>query len=460
MSDGTQPNLVIEAAYRERTPGSARLAAEAVRLLPSGIAHDARWLRPYGIYAARAAGCRKWDVDGNVYVDFFGGHGALLLGHNRPEVLKACQEALAEGTHYGSSHAREVRWAQLVQQIVPSAEQVRFTSSGTEATLLALRLARAFTGRRKVLRFRSQFHGWHDHMTSGYANHFDGTATRGVLPSIAESVILCDPGDGEAVRAALESDKDIAAVFVEPTGGSFGMVPIEPSFLALLRELTARHGVPLVFDEVITGFRVAPGGAQEAYGITPDITTLAKIVAGGMPGGAVAGRADILESLDFAAMAAKGEEKIQHPGTFNANPVSAAAGIAALKIIASGEPNRRANALAQDLRARLNAILAEQQVPWAVYGTFSAFHIFTNPDGRTIDPERFDPMTLSWQEMKKRDGALSHRLRLALLVNGVDISGWPGGMTSAAHDEDALGHTCDAFAEALRLLRREGDIAG
>ncbi|MDF1587078.1 aspartate aminotransferase family protein [Marinimicrococcus flavescens] len=460
MSDGTQPNLVIEAAYRERTPGSAKLAAEAVRLLPSGIAHDARWLRPYGIYAARAAGCRKWDVDGNVYVDFFGGHGALLLGHNRPEVLKACQEALLEGTHYGSSHAREVRWAQLVQQIVPSAEQVRFTSSGTEATLLALRLARAFTGRRKVLRFRSQFHGWHDHMTSGYANHFDGTATRGVLPAIAESVILCDPGDGEAVRAALESDKDIAAVFVEPTGGSFGMVPIEPSFLALLRELTAKHGVPLVFDEVITGFRVAPGGAQEAYGITPDITTLAKIVAGGMPGGAVAGRADILESLDFAAMAAKGEEKVQHPGTFNANPVSAAAGIAALKIIASGEPNRRANALARDLRDRLNAILAEQQVPWAVYGTFSGFHIFTNPDGRTIDPERFDPMALSWQEMKKRDGALSHRLRLALLVNGVDISGWPGGMTSAAHDEESLSHTCEAFREALRLLRREGDIAG
>ena len=217
--------------------------------------------------------------------------------------------------------------------MVPSAERVRFTSSGTEATHLAVRLSRAYTGRRKILRFRTHFHGWHDHMTSGYSAHFDGSPTPGVLAEVAESVILLTPGDIDALRATLEADGDIAAVFIEPTGGSFGMVPVKPDFLAAVRELTAKHGILLIFDEVISGFRVAPGGAQAQFGITPDLTTLAKILAGGLPGGAVVGRKDVLDLLDFEAAKANGHEKVGHQGTFNANPLSAAAGSATLETI-------------------------------------------------------------------------------------------------------------------------------
>jgi len=161
--------------------------------MPSGLSHDSRNFDPYPIYVDRALGPVKWDVDGNRYVDYFGGHGALILGHNHPAVIAAAHAALEKGTHFGACHELEVRWAELVTKMVPSAERVRFTSSGTEATLLALRLARAFTGRSKLVRFRGHFHGWHDHMTSGHTSHFDGTPTSGVVTGITDDVLLCDP---------------------------------------------------------------------------------------------------------------------------------------------------------------------------------------------------------------------------------------------------------------------------
>src|SRR5882724_29873 len=214
MPDDTLSNSRIIAAYRERTPRSAELARAAASLLPSGVSHDSRHLKPYGIYVERAKGPRKWDVDGNEYVDYYGGHGALLLGHNHPDVLAAMHTALDGGTHFGANHPGEVAWAELVTRLVPSAQRVRFTSSGTEATLMALRLARAFTGRHRIVRFLTHFHGWHDHMTSGHASHFDGSATTGVLPEIAASSILLPPGDLAAMRAALDPGDDIAAVIL------------------------------------------------------------------------------------------------------------------------------------------------------------------------------------------------------------------------------------------------------
>src|SRR5690242_7968575 len=308
MLDQKLTNSTIVSAYRERTPQSERLAAEAQRLLPSGITHDSRHCEPYGIYVERAAASRKWDVDGNEYVDYFGGHGALLLGHNHPAVLAAVQEALAQGTHFGANHRAELRWAELVTTLVPSAEKVRFTSSGTEATLMALRLARAFTGKSKLVRFLTHFHGWHDHMTAGHSSHFDGTPTSGVVAGITDNTILLPPGDIAALREAFARHHDIAAAILEPTGSGFGTVPHAPSFLEALREETRKSGAILIFDEVVTGFRVSPGGAQRHYGILPDLTALAKILAGGLPGGAVAGRRDILDELDFKASEAKRRE--------------------------------------------------------------------------------------------------------------------------------------------------------
>ena len=456
--EDSRTNSRIVAAYRERTRRSGELAREAAELLPSGVTHDARYLDPYGVYIERAQGPHKWDVDGNRYVDFFGGHGALLLGHRHPVVVEATTAALESGTQFGASHPAEITWARAIRALVPSAEKVRFTSSGTEATLMALRLARAATGRETILRFRGHFHGWHDHMAAGYSNHFDGSPTPGVIAGITAKTVLVDPGDIGAVKAALETNTDIAAVILEPTGSSFGQVPIRPEFLHELRRLTAAHGALLIFDEVVTGFRTSRGGAQVAFGITPDLSSFAKIVAGGLPGAAVAGRADLLDLLDFAASRAAGREKIAHPGTFNANPVSAAAGTAALGVIANGDANARADAMAAKLREALNGVLAEERVNWAVYGTSSGFHLFMNPRDRAIGPGGFDPYAASLDELKTMPEALVRKMRLALLANGVDMNPRLGGFLSATHGEQEVADTASAFRESLRMLRQEAEM--
>ena len=446
-------NSGIVAAYRERTPESARLAAEARHLFPSGIVHDARHMDPYGIYVQRAQGPYKWDVDGNRYIDYFGGHGALILGHQHPLVTAAIVEAQAEGTHFGACHPREVQWARAIQALVPSAERVRFHSSGTEATLMALRLARAFTGKQTVLRFAGHFHGWHDHMTHGYSNHFDGTATVGVLPGVAEKAILLPPGDIEAVEAVLARNDDIAAVILEPTGASFGKVPLRPEFIRALRRATERAGVLLIFDEVVTGFRVSKGGAQVAFDVRPDLSSFAKIVAGGLPGAAVAGRKDILDRLDFAETAARGQEKISHPGTYNGNPVSAAAGTAALTEIFENDPTPIASARAASLRETLNEVFAQERVAWAAYGTYSGFHLYLHASGR-----EFDPYAVGMERLKASPGALGNKLRLALLVHGVDISGSLSGFISVTHGEQDIADTAEAFRGAIRMMRAEGEV--
>jgi glutamate-1-semialdehyde 2,1-aminomutase len=460
MPDTLTTNSPIIAAYRAATPGSAARAQQAAQLFPSGITHDSRYIEPYGIYIARAAGPRKWDVDGRCYVDYFGGHGAMLLGHCHPQVMAAVHAQLDRGTHYGACHALEIEWAERVVALVPSAERVRFTSSGTEATLMAVRLARAFTGRPKLIRFNHHFHGWHDHMTSGHTNHFDGTATTGVLDAVAGNVLLCDHNDEAALARLLEQHQgEIAAAIIEPTGANGGKLPTDPDFLRALRRLTAEHGVLLIFDEVVTGFRVSPGGAQAEYGICPDLTTLAKILAGGLPGGAVAGRKDILDLLDFQVTRGANKEKIAHPGTFNANPLSAAAGIAALKLVGETDACARANRYTDELRRRLNETFEEERVAWAAYGTFSMLELFTNPDHIAITPTRFDPLQLPAASLKgDRNAGVVHKLRLGMMLHGVDLSSHPGGVVSATHGEAELADTVAAMRNTVRMLKAEGEL--
>ena len=459
MSASTLPNATLTATYEALTPGSAALAAKAREVMPSGLAHDSRHFDPYPLYVQRALGPVKWDVDNNKYVDYFGGHGALILGHNHPAVMAAVHAALERGTHFGACHELEVRWAELVTQMVPSAERVRFTSSGTEATLIALRLARAFTGRSKLVRFRGHFHGWHDHMTSGYTNHFDGSATSGVIQGVADNVLLCDPNDVAGITRIFNDHNDIAAVILEPTGANFGKMPILPSFLTVLRDLTRQAGTLLIFDEVVTGFRVSPGGVQAALGITPDMTTLAKILSGGLPGGAVAGRKDIMDWLDFKVSKQAAREKIAHLGTFNANPVSAAAGIATLEILAGTDACARANAFGTELRARMNEVLEEEGVKWAVHGSYSGMHIYTNPEGADIVPSQFDAAGFIQKMIDKPRGeGVTGQVRMGLLVNGVDMNSGPSGTISAMHGEEEMAITVDAFRATLRALKREGAI--
>jgi glutamate-1-semialdehyde 2,1-aminomutase len=455
-------NSPIVAAFTARTPGSAAAYARAREVFPGGVTHDTRYVRPHPLSIERAAGARKWDVDGNEYIDYFGGHGALILGHAHPEVAARIAEQAARGTHYGANHALELRWGELVRELVPSAEMVRFTNSGTEATLMALRLARAATGRPRLLRLRGHFHGWHDHMAFGVTNHFDGTPTPGVLEGLASNVLLADPNDAAGLLGLLEEHgAEIAAAILEPTGSTYGQVPLRPDFVRLLREETAKRGILLVFDEVVTGFRVALGGAQQALGITPDLTTLAKILAGGLPGGAVVGRRDVMELLDPERAAARGVEKVPHQGTFNANPLSAAAGVATLEVLRSTDAIERAHRHAGQLREGMNAVLAEEGVPWAVYGTHTGFHVFTNPRGvaGVGPPRRFDPLAFGYEDLKVPRGAQAPvKLALAMRVNGADIMPWPGGTVSAAHGPAELDRTLEAFRRSLRMLKDEGEI--
>ncbi|MCB1741642.1 MAG: aminotransferase class III-fold pyridoxal phosphate-dependent enzyme [Gammaproteobacteria bacterium] len=460
--DATQVfgNSTIEAAYRQKTPGSAERARAAHELFPSGIVHDSRRTRPYPIYVERARGAHKWDVDGNDYIDYYGGHGALILGHGHPEMLEAVHTQLDRGTHFGACHDLEMAWATRVKSLVPCAERVRFTSSGTEANLMALRLARAFTGRDKVVRFMGHFHGWQDHVAFGVDSHLDGSPSPGVLPGIAEGILLADPSQPDAVASLLRSRDDIAAVILEPTGGSFGQLPLPPQMRETLRAVTAERGIVLIFDEVVTGFRVSPGGAQAYYDIQPDLATFAKILAGGLPGGCVTGRKDILDLLDFEVSAAKGFEKIGHQGTYNANPMCAAAGIAALDVLVREHACERASAQTERLRGGLNQLFSRLQVPWTCYGEHSGFHIFTNPDGADLDPLNADPLGFGMAAIKRSAKAqVSEKLRLALLVEGVDISGKPGGIVSSAHEDLDIERTCEAMHRALDRLRAEGELS-
>jgi glutamate-1-semialdehyde 2,1-aminomutase len=398
-------------------------------------------------------------VDGHEYVDYFGGHGALLLGHCAPDVVAAVQRQVTLGTHFGSAHELELRWAELIKSLVPGAERVRFTSSGTEATHLALRLARAFTGKDKVVRFLGHFHGWHDHVAAGSNSHYDGTRPIGVLADIVEATILMPTDNVQPTVSLLDSRDDIAAVIIEPSGANWGQVPLPPGFLQALREATARRRVILIFDEVISGFRFSPGGAQRAFGITADLCTMAKIVAGGLPGGALAGRRDIMEGLDFGAARASGRERVAHQGTYNANPLAAAAAIATLEKVASTDVCARASSATASLRAEMNEVLTREGVPWAVYGDYSLFHVFTNPQGLAIDPMRFDPLKLGFDGLKRaKSPVLANKLRLAMLVAGVDIMGAPGGTVSATHGDREIEQTVHAFRQAVRMIKEEGGI--
>lgn len=457
MAESPLTNSRIISEYRNRTPSSAALASKAMEVFPGGITHDARRISPYGIYVERAKGARKWDADGNEYIDYYGGHGALLLGHSHPDVVEAVQTQMALGTHFGACHALEVQWGELVGDMVPSAQKVRFTASGTEANLMALRLARAFTGRRKIVRFLGHFHGWSDHMAFGVSDHFDGSPTPGLLAEIAQSTLLAPAGDMDAVQRIIDGDGDVAAVILEPTGASSGQIPVEGEFLHALRALTREQGILLIFDEVVTGFRVSPGGAQAHYDVTPDLTSLAKILSGGLPGGAICGRADVLELLDFDAAEAKGFEKIGHQGTYNANPLSASAGIAALSRIKDGKACARANELGSELRRLWNDVIAEEGLNWACHGSFSSFYLFLNPQGLPIEPHGFDAGRHG-PEVFKAKSAIANKLRLALLLNGVDISGKPGGTVSAAHTEADIRATADALRDSIKMLREEEDL--
>jgi len=433
------------AAYVDAHPKSREAFQRANRVLPGGITHDSRALTPFLPYIDRASGARKWDIDGHEYVDYAMGHGALLLGHAHPAVVEAVRGQVALGTHLGANHLLEIEWAERICAMVPGVEMVRFTSSGTEATLLALRLARAATGRSKIVKFRGHFHGWHDAVMPGQTPPWD-EVPEGVPAAVARETIVV-PQDAAALDAALAAEPDVAAVILEPSGASSGTLPVPPGFLKDVRRVTAERGVYLVFDEVISGFRWAPGGVQEVSGVTADLVTMAKILAGGLPGGAVGGRRDLLEPIGIPR---GNRRKIQHPGTYNANPLSASAGIACLDLIRDGRAQAHAADTAAALRRGLNTVLASLGVRGAVYGEASSFHVAFD---RAITPG--DPASaraLPQETLKQQRGLRpAGPLTVAMLTRGVHLFGL-GGFTSIAHGQEDVDRTVDAFEHALREI--------
>ena len=440
----------IEAAYRAKFPQSCQLFERGRAVFPSGVTHDSRYLEPFPIYAKQSQGSRKTTVEGHSIIDYWVGHGALLLGHGHPAIVDAVRRQMELGTHFSACHELEIEWAERVQRLIPSAERVRFTNSGTEATLMALRIARLVTGRTKVVKFVGHFHGWHDLLVpAAYAPYNpEDWSMPGVTSGVLNDLIVVPPNDLKSLELAFQQQQP-ACCILEPTGGHWGLVPIQGEFLRGLRKLCSQYGVLLIFDEVITGFRVHPGGAQAHYAVTPDLTTLAKILAGGLPGGALCGRADLLDALSFGNRHGR---KMKHPGTFNGNPLSAAAGCAALDLIANGDVSQCATELARQLRSRLNELFVRKSAPWVAYGEFSMIHIFPNYTGPAVADDGFIPYDGDYRRLDiEHPPSLKQAFRMSLLTHGVDWFGWSG-MTSVAHTDRDLVETVQAFGTMIDEL--------
>ena len=453
-------NALIE-AYRQARPQSVDYLRRASAVLGGTVGHDLRHFNPVPLYIKRGDKGRKWDVDGHQYIDFLLGNGALLLGHAHPDVTQAIAAAIGDGTHFGSDHPRHIEWAERVQALVPTAQRVRFVNSGTEATLLALRLARAFSGRGQVLRFEGHFHGWHDDVVTGFQPPFEAAGSLGV-PHTGGHMVAIPDGDLNRVEDAFAQHPDLGAVIVEPSGASWGRVPLTSEFLHGLRDITARRQAVLIFDEVVTGFRFAPGGAQELYGLAPDLSCFAKILTGGMPGGAVAGRADIMDLMNMSGDPQRDRfQRVTHLGTFNAAPPCAAAGIALLNLVATGQPTARADELAAQLRAAWDGVLEQHGIAGYVYGASSTFHLYFETDPQRVQSAttRSDLHTLEAGRLKGMPAALIDSYQRHLRHRGVDIMSSTGGCLSAVHTEEDIAEATQAFEQTVVALRDEGLVA-
>src|SRR5499433_1495648 len=443
----------IEQDYADARPKSKALHARAVQRMPSGVAHDGRSFTPFPFYVARADAARKWDVDGHEYIDCWSGHGSLILGHNHPAILKAIMEQAPRGLHYSACHELEVRWAELICSIVPGAERVRFMMTGTETTALAIRVARAFTGRQHVVKFEAHFHGLHDAVMAAVKDPFEIPVSAGVPPTTLSTTLVARNNDLAHVRELLD-DHEVAAVILEPAGARSMTVPTDPKFLKALRQLTRDKGVVLIFDEVVTGFRMAAGGAQEYFGVTADLTCLAKAVAGGLPGAALVGRADLLDAITFKGDAKRDRtQRVADQGTFSGTPLIAAAGVAALEVLKTGAVQKELNRIGDRLREGLNQTMKARGVRGCAYGVSSIVRVFIGADAAELG---IDTYQMDEARLDRGMGPLTGKLHLAMLNRGVDFNRgsaitWLNGAMS---DKD-VDMMVEAFGRSIMRLRED-----
>ncbi|MFW5947636.1 MAG: glutamate-1-semialdehyde 2,1-aminomutase [Gemmatimonadota bacterium] len=421
--------------------GSRTLYDEARGLIPGGVNSPVRAFGSVGgtpVFFRLAEGARMWDVDGNEYLDYVGSWGPMILGHNHPDVRAALEVALARGTSFGAPSPDEVELAELVVEMVPSVERVRMVNSGTEATMSALRLARAATGRDRVIKFRGGYHG---HGDSFLVDAGSGAATLGVPSSpgvtkgAARDTLVAEFNDLASVRSLLEeNDGQVAAVIVEPVAGNMGCVPPANGFLEGLRSLSAEYGALLIFDEVMTGFRVAPGGAQERYGVMPDLTTLGKVIGGGLPVGAFGGREELM-----AQVAPDGP--VYQAGTLSGNPLAMAAGTAMLtRLKAHPEAYDELERLGAKLEAGMLALIEEGGYPlsWNRVGAMAT--LFFTPDAVT-----------GWATSSRQDREAFGRYFHGMLDRGIYLppSPFEALFLSVAMTDGDVERTVAAAADAL-----------
>ncbi|GAA4704961.1 glutamate-1-semialdehyde 2,1-aminomutase [Brevibacillus fulvus] len=422
---------------------SNKLFAEAQHYIPGGVNSPVRAFKSVGgdpVYIEKGAGSRIYDVDGNTYIDYIGSWGPLILGHAHPQVIEAVREVALLGTSFGAPTERETEMAKLVAEIVPSVEVVRMVNSGTEATMSALRLARGYTKRDKILKFEGCYHG---HADSLLIKAGSGVATLGLPDSpgvpetIAVNTITIPYNDLDSLRLVFEKfGRELAAVIVEPVAGNMGVVPPQPGFLQALREITEQHGTLLIFDEVMTGFRVARGGAQDLYGITPDLTTMGKVIGGGLPVGAYGGKREIMQQIAPAG-------PIYQAGTLSGNPLAMAAGLVTLQLL--GEPGVYEQ-LEQRSR-RLAEGLAENARKFGLPHTI-------NRVGSMVCMFFTETPVINYDTAKTADVELFSRYFRNLLEEGVMIppSQFEGMFVSLAHSEDDIEQTIEASYRAMKAL--------
>ena len=418
---------------------SRTLFAEALELIPGGVNSPVRAFRSVGgdpRYMERAEGAYMWDVDGNRYLDLIGSWGPMILGHGHPEVKKAIAGAIETGLSFGTPSPGEVRIAKLITERFPSIEKVRLVNSGTEATMSALRLARAATGREKIVKFSGCYHGHADMLLVQAGS---GVATLGlpdspgVTPGTVASTLTAPFNDFEAISALFESQGDqIAGVIVEPVVGNAGTLLPRPGYLEHLREFTRRHGALLIFDEVMTGFRVARGGAQERFGVRPDLTCLGKIVGGGVPVGAYGGRADLMNHVAPAGT-------MYQAGTLSGNPMATAAGSATLELLGQEGVYERLEAWTEATCEGIEAIALEAGIPVTVNRCGAMFTVFFHAG----------PVT-SWEEARESDTKRFARFFHGMLDRGIY---WPPSQYEAAFPSLAHGdHERHLLLEACRAV--------
>jgi len=428
--------------YAAVTPASRRCAAQAAAYLPGGDSRTPLFHAPYPLAFEEGHGCRVVDLDGNELLDFTGNHSSLIHGYGHPRLLEAVADQLRKGTAFPGLTRPQVEFARQLCERVESLELVRFTNSGTEATLQAVRAARAYTGRHLLVKIEGGYNGsWDEVMVSTHpsaevAGDLERPAavpaTEGLAPQVESTVLVLPFNEEAAMRRLLEErGPSIAAVIVEPVLGSAGMIPADADYLRMLREVTQRLGILLVFDEVIS-FRVAYGGAQEHYGVSPDLTCLGKAIGGGLPLGVVGGRSDIMAVFDPSEHA----PRVPHPGSYNANPLSLVAGAVSLELLTQGEVDRL-NRHGDALRSELSAAFAEAGLAVQVTGLGSLFgiHFVRRP-------------VKSYRDALRSDKDLRHRLFLGLIGEGVLIDPRGTGCLSTALGEGELA----AFVRAVRKV--------